>query len=111
MIGFVISILGIKSLGYIEPISILYIASVPIIDSLFVILQRILSRSPIFRADKNFIMESLKGSKALNGRLTEYNQVLLTPHMSTYSVQCRKEMEMEARSYSRTHVTCGFTYK
>jgi len=53
MIGFVISILGIKSLGYIEPISILYIASVPIIDSLFVILQRILSRSPIFRADKN----------------------------------------------------------
>ena len=26
----------------------------------------------IFRADKNFIMESLKGSKALNGRLTEY---------------------------------------
>jgi len=31
-----------------------------------------------------------------NGRLTEYNQVLLTPHMSTYSVQCRKEMEMAA---------------
>lgn len=26
----------------------------------------------IFRADKNFIMESLKGSKALNGRLTEF---------------------------------------
>ena len=30
------------------------------------------------------------------GNLTEYNQVLLTPHMSTYSVQCRKEMEMTA---------------
>ena len=30
------------------------------------------------------------------GKLTEYKQVLLTPHMSTYSVQCRKDMEMAA---------------
>ncbi len=30
------------------------------------------------------------------GKLTEYNQVLLTPHMSSYSVQCRKDMEMAA---------------
>jgi len=30
------------------------------------------------------------------GKLTEYEQVLLTPHMSTYSVQCRKDMEMAA---------------
>jgi len=30
------------------------------------------------------------------GKLTEYNQVILTPHMSTYSVQCRKDMEMAA---------------
>ena len=31
-----------------------------------------------------------------NGKLTKYNQVLLTPHMSTYTQQCRKEMEMTA---------------
>ena len=31
-----------------------------------------------------------------SGQLTEYNQVLLTPHMSTYSAQCRKDMETEA---------------
>ena len=30
------------------------------------------------------------------GKLTDYDQVLLTPHMSTYSVQCRKDMEMAA---------------
>ena len=30
------------------------------------------------------------------GKLTEYNQVLLTPHMSSYSVQCRTDMEMTA---------------
>ena len=31
-----------------------------------------------------------------SGKLTEYDHVLLTPHMSTYSVQCRKEMELAA---------------
>ena len=30
------------------------------------------------------------------GKLTEYEQVLLTPHMSTYTVQCRKDMELAA---------------
>ena len=31
-----------------------------------------------------------------NGQLTEYKQVLLTPHISTYTVQCRRDMEMAA---------------
>jgi len=30
------------------------------------------------------------------GPLCEYNQVLLTPHISTYSVQCRRDMEIAA---------------
>lgn len=30
------------------------------------------------------------------GMLTEYDQLLLTPHMSTYTIQCRREMEMDA---------------
>jgi D-3-phosphoglycerate dehydrogenase / 2-oxoglutarate reductase len=35
-------------------------------------------------------------SEPYSGRLTEYSQLILTPHMSTYSVQCRKDMEMAA---------------
>jgi D-3-phosphoglycerate dehydrogenase / 2-oxoglutarate reductase len=35
-------------------------------------------------------------SEPYSGRLTEYPQLILTPHMSTYSVQCRKDMEMAA---------------
>ena len=31
-----------------------------------------------------------------DGELTNYSQVLLTPHLSTYSAPCRKQMEMEA---------------
>ncbi len=30
------------------------------------------------------------------GKLTEYEQVLLTPHISTYTVQCRRDMEISA---------------
>ena len=52
MIGFVISILGVRSLDYIEPISILYIASVPIIDFLFVTFRRTLAGTSIFQADR-----------------------------------------------------------
>ena len=58
--------------------------------------------------DKNALINALDSGKVssawldvfwqepYDGKLTEYNQVLLTPHMSTYSVQCRKEMEMTA---------------
>ena len=31
-----------------------------------------------------------------NGPLSEFDQVLLTPHMSTYTTQCRKDMELAA---------------
>jgi len=30
------------------------------------------------------------------GRLTEFDQVLLTPHISTYTQQCRRDMELSA---------------
>lgn len=30
------------------------------------------------------------------GKLTEYDQILLTPHISTYTAQCRKDMELAA---------------
>lgn len=52
MVGFVISILAVRSLNYIEPISILYIAAVPIIDFLFVTTSRISNGISIFKADK-----------------------------------------------------------
>lgn len=58
--------------------------------------------------DENALVDALNNGKVssawldvfpeepYSGRLTEYDQVLLTPHMSTYSVQCRKDMEMAA---------------
>ena len=31
-----------------------------------------------------------------SGPLTEYNQVILTPHIGSYTYECRKKMETEA---------------
>tara|TARA_B100000767_G_C19682439_1_gene500198 strand:- start:108 stop:1118 length:1011 start_codon:yes stop_codon:yes gene_type:complete len=52
MIGFVISILGIKGINYIEPISILYIAAIPILDTLFVIFRRVLNGVSPLKPDR-----------------------------------------------------------
>jgi UDP-GlcNAc:undecaprenyl-phosphate/decaprenyl-phosphate GlcNAc-1-phosphate transferase len=53
MIGLVISLLSIKSLEYIEPISILFIAGIPIIDSIFVFSRRLINGGSPFTPDKN----------------------------------------------------------
>ena len=52
MIGFVISILGIRSLDYIEPVAILFITLTPIIDALFVYFRRIFDGKSPFKPDK-----------------------------------------------------------
>ena len=52
MLGFVISVLGIKAINYIEPISIIYIAAIPILDTLFVIFRRILNKISPFKPDR-----------------------------------------------------------
>jgi UDP-GlcNAc:undecaprenyl-phosphate GlcNAc-1-phosphate transferase len=55
MIGFVISALGIHALNYIEPISILYIAALPIFDSLIVFFRRISKGNSPFAPDRSHL--------------------------------------------------------
>lgn len=53
--GFIISLLSIKSLEYIHPITILYIAAIPILDTIIVFVRRIRSGHSPFDADKSHI--------------------------------------------------------
>jgi UDP-GlcNAc:undecaprenyl-phosphate/decaprenyl-phosphate GlcNAc-1-phosphate transferase len=53
MIGFVIALMAVRSLNYIEPIAILYITAVPIIDFLFVTIRRAKNSESIFKADRS----------------------------------------------------------
>ncbi len=54
-LGFVISIMSIKSINYIEPVIILYLLAIPIIDTIVVMIRRKRSKRPIFFADKQHI--------------------------------------------------------
>jgi UDP-GlcNAc:undecaprenyl-phosphate GlcNAc-1-phosphate transferase len=51
LLGFVISILAIKSLSYIPPISILFLGALPIIDTLVVMIRRKKAGRSFFSAD------------------------------------------------------------
>lgn len=51
-LGFVISLLSIKSLNYIDPTSILFIAAIPILDTLIVMVRRTRTGFSIFTPDK-----------------------------------------------------------
>jgi UDP-GlcNAc:undecaprenyl-phosphate GlcNAc-1-phosphate transferase len=55
MIGFVIAALGIHALNYIEPISILYIAAIPIFDSIIVFFRRISKGNSPFAPDRSHL--------------------------------------------------------
>lgn len=62
-LGFVISILGIKILAYVNMMSILFIAAVPILDTLVVFRRRIQRSLSPFVADKNHIHHILTNMK------------------------------------------------
>lgn len=51
-LGFVISVLSIKALDYINPISVLFIAAIPILDTLIVMTRRKLYGLSMFAPDK-----------------------------------------------------------
>ena len=59
-LGFVISVLAIKSLAYLPTISILFIAAIPIIDTLVVMIRRKRSGRSAFSADRCHIHHILR---------------------------------------------------
>ena len=72
LLGFIIAILSIKSLTYINPAAVLFLAAVPILDTLIVFRRRIQrGRSP-FEADKNHIhhiLNNIKQDKAFTVKM------------------------------------------
>ncbi|MEA3521409.1 MAG: MraY family glycosyltransferase [Campylobacterota bacterium] len=62
-LGFVIAILGIKSLAYINPTVILFIAALPLLDTMMVMVRRKQRSVSIFKADKNHLHHILHNQK------------------------------------------------
>jgi len=69
-LGFIISLLAIKSLEYLPTISILFIAAIPILDTLLVMVRRKLNGRSIFSADRCHIHHILRHFFAENTQKT-----------------------------------------
>ena len=80
-LGFVIAILSIKSLTYINPVSVLFLAAVPILDTLVVFRRRIQRGKSPFEADKNHIhhiLNNIKQDKAFTVKMLIYIQLVFS---------------------------------
>jgi UDP-GlcNAc:undecaprenyl-phosphate GlcNAc-1-phosphate transferase len=60
LLGFVISILAIRSLAYLPPIQIVFMIAIPVLDTLVVMVRRKRSGRPIFHADQCHMHHILK---------------------------------------------------
>ncbi len=63
LLGFIISILAIKSLEYISAVSILFLAAIPVLDTFVVFRRRIQRGQSPFSADKNHLHHILNNMK------------------------------------------------
>lgn len=64
-LGFIIAFLSMKALTYITPTSILFLAAIPIIDTLIVFKRRIQRKISPFTADKNHMHHILYNAKEI----------------------------------------------
>jgi UDP-GlcNAc:undecaprenyl-phosphate GlcNAc-1-phosphate transferase len=81
LLGFAIAILTIKALDYINPASTLFLAAVPILDTLIVFRRRIQRGQSPFTADKNHlhhILNNIKQDKAFSVKMLLLIQLAFT---------------------------------
>ena len=72
LLGFIIAILSIKTLNYVNPASILFLTALPIIDTLVVFRRRLQRGMSPFSPDKNHlhhILNNIKQDKAFTVRM------------------------------------------
>ena len=82
-LGFIISILAIRSLVYIPAVSILFITAIPIFDTVIVVTRRIRDGKAVFLGDHYHMHHILRGFFAKNTRKTVF---VLGSMQVTYSI-------------------------
>jgi len=92
-LGFVISLLAIKSLEYLPTVSVLFIAALPILDTLIVMVRRKLSGRPVFSADRCHMHHILRHFFAEDTQKTVLFLAILQAIYSIIGLQLDKEMD------------------
>jgi len=81
LIGFVVSLLGIRALEYVNAVAILFLVAVPILDTLIVLTRRIQRGESPFKADKthlHHILLNIKRDKTLTVKLLFLMQLIFS---------------------------------
>jgi UDP-GlcNAc:undecaprenyl-phosphate GlcNAc-1-phosphate transferase len=92
-LGFVISVLAIKSLAYISTVSVLFIAAIPILDTLVVMVRRKMNGRSMFSADRCHIHHILRHFFAEDTRKTVLFLGVLQGIYSLTGLQLEKHMD------------------
>jgi len=93
LLGFVISLLSIHAIEFINPLSILFLAAVPVLDTLIVFRRRIQRGKSPFTADKNHlhhILNNIKQDKAFTVKML----LLMQSSFCVMFLQIYKEDEL-----------------
>jgi len=93
MLGFIVSVLGIKSLAYIPPVSILFLGAIPILDTLVVMIRRKRAGRSFFSADSCHIHHLFKEVFKENTPKTVLFLVSTQILYSLFGLQLDKEMD------------------
>ncbi len=92
-LGFVISMLAIKSLAYLPTISILFIAAIPIMDTLVVMVRRKRSGRSAFSADRCHFHHVMRDFFAKNTQKTVLFLGIMQLVYSMTGIQLNKEID------------------
>ena len=93
LLGFIISILGIKSLSYIPAVSILYLGAIPILDTLVVMIRRKRAGCSFFSADACHMHHILYELFHSNTQKTVFFLVGFQLLYSLFGLQLDKEID------------------
>lgn len=92
-LGFVISLLAIKSLAYLPTVSILFIAAMPILDTLVAMIRRKINGRSIFSADRCHVHHILRHFFAEDTRKTVLFLGLFQAIYSLTGLQMLRDMD------------------
>jgi len=92
-LGFIIALLAIKSLAYIPAVSVLFVAAIPIIDTIIVMARRKLQGRSMFSADKCHVHHIMEGFFSDNTPRTVIFLALLQAIYSFVGLQLDKKID------------------
>jgi len=92
-LGFIIALLAIKSLAYIPAVSVLFVAAIPIIDTIIVMVRRKIQGRSMFSADKCHIHHIMREFFSENTPITVIFLAFLQAVYSFVGLQLDKEID------------------